>query len=58
EARVFERFFSLPRPDSGAKSTGLGLTFVREVVELHGGSASLRNGAGGGAVATLDLPAG
>ncbi len=58
EARVFERFFSLPRPDSGAKSTGLGLTFVREVVELHGGSASLRNGEGGGAVATLDLPAG
>ena len=41
--RVFERFFSLPRPDSGQKSTGLGLNFAREVAELHGGSLALEN---------------
>jgi len=35
--RIFERFYSLPRPASGRKSTGLGLNFVREVAELHGG---------------------
>jgi len=41
--RVFERFYSLPRPDTGKKSTGLGLCFVKEVAELHGGSVELTN---------------
>ena len=41
--RVFERFFSLPRPDTGQKSTGLGLNFAREVAELHNGSLTLDN---------------
>jgi two-component system, OmpR family, sensor histidine kinase CreC len=53
--RVFERFYSLPRPN-GAKSTGLGLPFVREVAHLHGGSVSVTNGPERGAVASLDLP--
>jgi len=56
QPRVFERFFSLPRPDTGKKSSGLGLAFVREVAALHRGSAALRNGETGGAVATLELP--
>lgn len=55
EARLFDRFYSLPRPD-GAKSTGLGLPFVREVAALHGGSAQVANGDGGGCRATLHLP--
>lgn len=55
EARLFERFYSLPRPD-GARSTGLGLPFVREVASLHGGSAQVANGEGGGCRATLLLP--
>jgi two-component system sensor histidine kinase CreC len=55
EARVFERFYSLPRPD-GAKSTGLGLPFVREVAALHGGTAQVANNEGGGCRATLLLP--
>jgi len=33
--RVCERFYSLPRPSSGRKSTGLGLNFVQEVAQLH-----------------------
>ncbi len=53
--RVFERFFSLPRPD-GARSSGLGLSFVREVAALHRGAASLDNRPDGGAVATFRLP--
>ena len=53
--RVFERFYSLPRPDGG-RSSGLGLSFVREVAALHGGSVALDNAAGGGAVAELRLP--
>jgi len=42
-ARLTERFFSLPRPATGKKSTGLGLSFVQEVMVLHGGKLELRN---------------
>lgn len=56
QERLFERFYSLPRPD-GAKSTGLGLPFVREAVALHRGTISVTNGADGGALATVTLPA-
>lgn len=45
--RLTERFYSLPRPDTGRKSTGLGLNFVEEVVKLHGGTLSLGNVEGG-----------
>jgi len=55
--RVFERFYSLPRPD-GARSSGIGLSFVREVAALHGGEVRLGNREGGGALAQLELPAG
>lgn len=54
-ARLTERFYSLPRPDSGRKSTGLGLNFVEEVVQLHGGQMRIGNVAGGVEV-TLQFP--
>jgi two-component system, OmpR family, sensor histidine kinase CreC len=54
--RIFEKFFSTARP-GGKKGTGLGLAFVREVAQLHGGSARLENHAEGGALATVSLPA-
>ena len=54
--RVFERFYSLPRPGTARKSTGLGLALVREIAHLHGGDAVLENRAGGGARATLWAP--
>lgn len=54
--KVFERFYSLARPHSQKKSTGLGLAFVKEIAELHRGRVSLRNAADGkGAVAVLTL---
>ena len=55
--RAFERFYSLPRPGGGSRSSGLGLSFVAEAVALHGGDATLANREGGGAVARLSLPA-
>ncbi|MFZ5538254.1 MAG: ATP-binding protein, partial [Pseudomonadota bacterium] len=55
-SRAFEKFFSLPRPDTGRKGTGLGLAFVKEVAQLHGGAVRLANHAEGGALATLTLP--
>ncbi len=54
--RVFERFYSLARPATGLRSSGLGLSFVQEVARLHGGRAQLRNREGGGAIASLWLP--
>lgn len=55
-ARLTERFFSLPRPATGKKSTGLGLNFVQEVAALHNGSLALRNSSEG-VIATLTFPA-
>ena len=54
--RTFERFYSLPRPDGGSRSSGLGLCFVAEAVELHGGRVALGNREDGGAVASMVLP--
>ena len=54
--RVFERFYSLARPGTGQRSSGLGLSFVQEVARLHGGRVSLRNRDDGGAQAVLWLP--
>jgi two-component system, OmpR family, sensor histidine kinase CreC len=56
-ARVFERFYSLTRPDTGQKSTGLGLNLVREIATLHNGQITLQNGKERGLRATLSLPA-
>ena len=55
--RIFERFYSLPRKGSGRKSTGLGLPFVQEVMELHGGRVSVRNATDGhGVISRLQFP--
>lgn len=54
--RLFERFYSLPRPDGAPKSTGLGLAFVAQVASLHGGRVAVDNHPEGGTVARLWLP--
>ncbi|WP_022961703.1 two-component system sensor histidine kinase CreC [Halopseudomonas pelagia] len=54
--RVFERFYSLSRPDGQRKSTGLGLSLVSEVAQLHRGSVKLLNIPGQGVRAELLLP--
>lgn len=56
EEKIFDKFFSLKRPDSGKRSTGLGLNFVREVAILHKGEVILENRSGKGLRATLTLP--
>ncbi len=58
ETKIFDRFFSLQRPVSGKKSTGLGLNFVKEIANLHNGTIHIENNSQGGACATLTLPAG
>lgn len=55
--RIFERFYSLARPATQRKSTGLGLPFVKQVALLHGGDITLANHAEGGVEARLTLTA-
>jgi two-component system, OmpR family, sensor histidine kinase CreC len=55
-AKVFDRFYSLPRPGGTRKSTGIGLALVREIAHLHGGEATLSNRPEGGAQATFWIP--
>jgi two-component system sensor histidine kinase CreC len=56
--KVFEKFYSLKRPDSGRKSTGLGLNLVRQVAFLHKGRIELKNRRPQGVQAILSLPMG
>ncbi|NND00709.1 MAG: GHKL domain-containing protein, partial [Gammaproteobacteria bacterium] len=44
--KLYDRFFSLPRPaeaQGSSKSTGLGLSFVKEVMKLHHGTVTVEN---------------
>jgi two-component system sensor histidine kinase CreC len=54
--KIFEKFYSLKRPDSGRKSTGLGLNLVRQVALLHNGDIQLHNRERQGVRAVLSLP--
>ncbi len=56
QGRLFERFYSTPRPDGGTRGTGLGLNLVQEVARLHHGTIELGNHPEGGAEACLTLP--
>ncbi|WP_420866205.1 two-component system sensor histidine kinase CreC [Leptospira noguchii] len=51
--RIFEKFYSLPRPDTGRKSSGLGLAFVREIAKLHDADLEVKNGTSIGVVARI-----
>ena len=48
----------LPFRSAKPGGTGMGLTLARKIARLHGGTMTLANRKGGGAVATLRLPAG
>jgi two-component system nitrogen regulation sensor histidine kinase NtrY len=50
-ARLFQPYVSSKR-----RGSGLGLSLVRDVAVQHGGSATLEDREGGGAVARLQLP--
>jgi two-component system sensor histidine kinase CreC len=54
--KIFEKFYSLKRPDSNRKSTGLGLNLVHQVALLHKGTIELKNRTPCGVEAILTLP--
>nr|WP_017854015.1 two-component system sensor histidine kinase CreC [Leptospira interrogans] len=51
--RIFEKFYSLPRPDTGRKSSGLGLAFVREIAKLHDADLEVKNRTSTGVIARI-----
>jgi signal transduction histidine kinase len=56
--RIWEKFYRVARDgmDKEEESTGLGLSFVREVVEQHGGAVSLETEMGRGSRFSFTLP--
>jgi signal transduction histidine kinase len=56
--RVWEKFYRVARDgqDKEQESTGLGLSFVREVVEQHGGTVALESEVGRGSKFSFTLP--
>jgi signal transduction histidine kinase len=57
-AQLYQKFKKLtPRPTAGESSTGLGLSIVKTIAELHGGSVGCDSEPGNGARFWLKLPA-
>lgn len=54
--KVLNRFYSLPRPKTNKKSTGLGLNLVKEVIHLHKGSVWFKNNTDKGCSVFIKLP--
>jgi signal transduction histidine kinase len=56
--RVWEKFYRVARDgqEKDEESTGLGLSFVREVVEQHGGTVALESEVGRGSKFSFTLP--
>ena len=56
--KIWEKFYRVPREgqDKNETSTGLGLSFVKEVVEQHGGSVSVESEPNQGSKFSFTLP--
>ncbi len=55
-ATLFERYTRVIDPQHQVAGTGLGLMIVREIVEAHGGTVTVRSAAGKGSTFSVRLP--
>jgi signal transduction histidine kinase len=56
KAEIFERFYRGDESRKDKNHFGLGLSIVKELTHLHGGSISIKDTPGGGATFTVCLP--
>jgi signal transduction histidine kinase len=55
--RVFDKFFRVPMGDThNVKGYGLGLSYAKQIVALHGGTVDVHNRPEGGCIFTINLP--
>jgi len=54
---IFEKFYRVPRAENADEpGAGLGLAFVREIMDSHGGHVAVESQLGAGSTFTLRLP--